>query len=70
MIWGADYIFDIPNKDILTPVQICSIFGTHGWTLTYDFKRKQNQVAIRSQYLDEDGKQGLLFAKLTWNQVK
>ena len=68
MIWGAEHIFDLPEE--VSKPQILGIFGTHGWTLTYDFKRKQNQVAIYTGKLDDVGRQGLLFAKLAWTQVK
>jgi hypothetical protein len=68
MIWGADHIFDLPEE--VSKPAILAMFGTHGWTLTYDFKRKKNQIAVYTSKLDEAGKQGLLFAKLAWYKVK
>jgi hypothetical protein len=71
MIYGADHIFDLPERQGVDLKQIClGMFGRHGWTLTYDFARNQNQVAVYKSKLDDLGRQGLLFAELAWNKVK
>lgn len=71
MIWGADYIFDVPLEEGQTIGQICKrIFGHDGWGTTYDFSRNQMQAVIYKHKLDERGKEGLTYALMAWKQVK